>query len=155
MKHLLIRHASTDANRFNRATFGKLGAPINNFGIEQAKELGLKLTKLGIDSDEIVAISELLRTKQTATNAGLENLKVNTLLNEVNTTDPAKTLKLLEQGKLPVDALVAARAIIANPPIEKIWVTHGLVIAALLVELGLSDPDKFVPDFCEIREIEL
>lgn len=155
MKYLVIRHGQTDANRLNRIAFGKEGAPINDLGVVYAKELGKKLAILGIDiSNEFVAVSELLRTKQTAEVAGFINLKINPMLNEINTDDPQRTLELVSQAKLPAQAIIAAKAILANPPEEKIWVTHGLVIAALLVELGISERDKFIPDYCEIREIE-
>ncbi len=155
MRYLLIRHAKTDANRLTRAVFGKQGAPINKRGVEQVKSLEKKLKKLGINTaSEPIAISELLRAKQTAELAGFKNLVKNSLLNEVNTLDPTKTLELVAQAKLPDEARQAAKAILANPPKEQVWITHGLVIAAMLVELGLSNPKKFIPDFCEIIEIE-
>lgn len=155
MKYLLIRHAKTDANRLTRVAFGKEGAPINVFGEQQAQELRKKLIKIGIDTNkEVVAVSELLRTKQTAESAGFKHFSVNSVLNEVNTDNPQRTLELVAQAKLPEQAIVAAKAIVAKPPKEKIWVTHGLVIAAIQVELGLSDPQNFIPDYCEIREVE-
>lgn len=156
MKYLLIRHAKTDANRLTRITFGKKGAPINDIGKRQAQVLGRRLAKLEIDTSiAIVAVSELLRTKQTAEIAGFKHIKVNSVLNEINTNNPHKTQELVTQAKLPGRAIIAAREILADPPKEKIWITHGLVIAAILFELGLSDPQNFIPDYCEIREIEI
>jgi|GEM_PF-3838298 len=71
MHHLLVRHAQTDANRLNRAMYGKYGAPINDAGRRQAEKLHQELVKLGIDLNvEPVAVSELLRTAQTAEAAG-------------------------------------------------------------------------------------
>jgi bisphosphoglycerate-dependent phosphoglycerate mutase len=156
MKYLLIRHAQTEAFRLNRIVYGREGAPIIQEGIEQSKLLAEELKSLGINvNDEPVCVSELIRTRQTAEVAGFKNIHINPILNEVNTDNPELTLELVAKSKLPEKAIGAAKAIIANPPAEKIWVTHGLVIAALLFELGVSDPNKFVPDFCEIREIEL
>ncbi len=155
MKYLLIRHAKTDANRLTRIAFGKEGAPINSTGEQQSLKLGVRLAKLGIDmTNEVVAVSELLRTRQTAESAGFKHLSVRSILNEVNTDNPQRTLELVAQAKLPKQAVTVAKAIIANPPNEKLWVTHGLVIAAILVELKLSDPKNFIPDYCEIREVE-
>ncbi len=154
MKYLIIRHAKTDANRLTRAVFGKSGAPINDEGKQQAAGLRHELTRLNIDIEtEPVAVSELLRTKQTAELAGFKNITVNPLLNEVNTADPKHTLELVAQGKLPEETIVAAKAILANPPKQKIWVTHGLVMAGILQVLGLTDPYNLIPKHCEIIEI--
>ena len=155
MKYLLIRHAKTDANRLTRAVFGKLGAPINDEGKQQAEKLHDELIKRNIDSaTEPVVVSELLRTQQTAELAGFKNITVNPLLNEVNTADPKQTLELVAQGELPEEAIVAAHAILANPPKQKIWVTHGLVIAAIRQVLNVSGTEDLVPKHCEIVEID-
>jgi hypothetical protein len=76
-------------------------------------------------------------------------------LNEVKTADPQHTQQLIEKRILPAEAIKVAEKLLANPPRERIWVTHGLVIAALLQELGKLEPDTFIPGFCEIIEIEL
>ncbi len=156
MKYLLIRHAKTEANRLTRALFGKEGAPINDEGIEQVNALHKELLDLGVDLDtEPVVVSELLRTKQTAELAGFKNVTVNPLLNEVNTVDPKHTLALVSQGKLPEEAKVAAKAILANLPKQRVWITHGLVIAGILYELGTVDPKNLIPKLCEIIEIDI
>lgn len=155
MKYFVVRHGKTDANRMTRVTFGVEGAPINEAGEEQAKSLKLVLLGKGINPEtEPVAVSELIRTKQTAETAGFKRIFINSLLNEINTSDPEKTLELIAQAKVPDKAIEAAKALIANPPSEQVWVTHGLVIAALEVQLGISNKDKFIPDYCEVREIE-
>lgn len=139
----------------HRAVFGVEGAPINQTGIKQAMLLNEELKKNGIHIEtEAVAVSELLRTRQTAETAGFKNVRVNSILNEININDPELTLKLVAEAKLPKRAIDTAKTILANPPKEKIWITHGLVIAALLVELGVSDREHFIPDYCELREIE-
>lgn len=155
MKYLVIRHGKTDANRLTRAVFGKAGAPLNDEGQVQAKKLKSKLKSIGIDDTTPVAVSELLRTHETATYAGLKNITINPLLNEVNTSDPQRTLDLVAEGKLPQEAIKAAEAIINNPPKEKVWVTHGLVVAAIQELLGRSDNESFIPDYCEVRTVDI
>lgn len=156
MRYFIIRHGKTDANRMTRAAYGKQGAPLNDEGIQQATALRAALRKHGIDlAKEPVAVSELLRAQQTAQFAGLKNIAVNPALNEVNPPDPQKTTEELKRGILAPEAIAAARKVLANPPKEKIWVTHGLLIAAILSELKLADAHDWMPGFCEIREIEL
>ena len=155
MYYLLIRHGKTDANRLTRAAFGKAGAPLNEVGQGQARRLRDELLTLGIDlAHEPVAISEFLRTKETAEYAGLQRLEVNSLLNEVKTPDPVRTNAMIAEGTLPPEARLAAQKILKHPPRQKIWITHGLIIAALCAELGQTDSSKMVPDFCEIVRIE-
>lgn len=156
MRYLLIRHGKTDANRLTRAAFGIEGALLNEEGMQQARDLGLLLKKRGIDlGATAVAVSELLRTRQTAEVAGFIDISTNSLLNEVNTGNPAQTLELVAHGELPKEAQQAARALLAKPPSQPVWVTHGLVIAALLVELDMSDSEHFIPSFCEVIEIDI
>lgn len=155
MKYFVARHGQTDANRITRVAFGVKGPPINDAGNEQAKLLKRVLLEKGVNPEtEPIAVSELLRTKQTAESAGFKKIFINSLLNEINTGDPKKTLELVAQAKVPDKAIEAAKALIASPPAEKVWVTHGLIIAALEILLEVSDKDKFIPDFCEVREIE-
>ena len=156
MKYLLIRHGKTDANRLTRAAYGKKGAPINAQGIERATELKNKLLGRGIDLTKVVAAtSELLRTQQTAEAAGITKYVTYRLLNEVKTSDPQITNDLIKRRVLPKEAVAAARKLLKNPPKEKIWVTHGLLIAAILSELHITGQADFVPDFCSIIEIEI
>jgi broad specificity phosphatase PhoE len=155
MKYLLIRHAKTDANVIRSIKLGEEGAPLNELGEGQARSLAVKLKDLGVNTDvEPVAASELLRAVQTAELAGFKKVESNSLLNEITIDDPESTRVLISQAKVPTQAKEAAQRIIRNPPKQKIWVTHGLVITALLVELGLDDPQHFIPDYCEILEIE-
>lgn len=155
MKYLVIRHAKTDASNQTRAAFGKAGAPLSEIGRNQAKELGERLKSLGVDYDMPVAVSELIRTHETANAAGFADLHVTPLLNEVAITDPVQVREFVEEKKLPQAALDAAKAIIKNPPQEKIWVTHGPVIAAIQELLGRGENVSFIPDYCEVREIEI
>ena len=53
-------------------------------------------------------------------------------------------------------ALKAAELILESPPEERVWVTHGLVIASLCEVLGIANQfEHFVPKFCEIRELPI
>lgn len=93
MRYLLIRHGKTDANRLTRAAFGKEGAPLNKLGVSQAKKLRKQLLARGFDlATEPVAVSELLRTSQTAQEAGLQ-INTYSLLNEVKTPEAVQTAK--------------------------------------------------------------
>src|SRR5207302_6657304 len=121
MKHFLIRHGKTDANRMTRAVYGKQGAPLNDEGIQQAKILRWKLAQCNATlSNEPTAVSEFLRTQQTAEVAGLKNIVINSLLNEVNTPDLQKTTKAIQKGIVAPEAIAAAKKLLANPPKEKI-----------------------------------
>ena len=155
MKYLLIRHGKTDANNLTRAAFGKAGAPLNEQGQAQAKQLKTNLELRGVSSATPVAVSGLTRTHQTASIAGFTSIHANPLLNEVAITDPEQVQALIAEQKLPQHALDAAKAIIKNPPKQTIWVTHGPVIAALQQLLGRNSGESFMPEYCEIREIEI
>lgn len=156
MKYFLIRHGKTDAYEGTGLTFGKEGAPLNKTGEAQAAALAKTLTGYGIDvNNEPAASSELLRAQQTAQGAGFKHIVTNPLLNEINTSNPKRTPELLAKGLLPEEAIVAARALLANPPEARIWVTHGLVIMALQEVLNSRGNDSFIPGYCEIRSITI
>lgn len=156
MQRLIIRHGQTNANRLTRAAFGKSGAPLNATGIAQVADLIKELKKFDVDlSLESVAVSELLRAKQTAELAGFLSIQVSSLLNEVYSLDPRNTNELIANKIIPEEAKKAAKDLLLNPPKEKIWITHGLLITAVQCELGIIDPKNFLPNFCEIRLIEL
>lgn len=155
MKYLLIRHAATDANRLTRALEGKHGAPLNEAGRNQAAKLQQVLVKQGVDLSQPVAVSDFIRTQETARLAGFTNLNVNKLIDEINTSDPKRTQEGVEQGKLPKEAIEAAQSILQNLPAERVWVTHGLVITALLMALDQSDHEHFIPAQASITEIEI
>ena len=156
MKYTLIRHGKTDANRLTRAAFGKQGAPLNHEGIVQTAALHELLLVYDFNlTTEPTAVSTFLRTAQTAQFAGLQNIIAYPILDEVKTPDPQRTQQLIENKLLPPEAIEAAKRILVKPPIERIWVTHGLVIAAVQHLLGTTIEDRFIIDFCEIVEIEL
>lgn len=155
MTYYLIRHGKTDASDFDRAKYGAQGAPLNDIGILQAERLRNDLAKHGIiPADTEVASSELLRAVQTAQQAGFVHINTNALLNEINTGDIQTTIKLLLEGKVPNLALERAEAILNNPPKAKVWVTHGLVIAAVRYVLGMTE-GALEPENCGIVKINI
>lgn len=156
MKRYVIRHGETGVKRGERSQYGKTGPPIDAQGKKQSIELGKKLVDLGVEiSSEPVAVSEYLRTRQTAELAGFKSLHENPLLNEVFTgLTPGELKSLLERKQLPDVVLEKARAILDNPPVEKVWITHGLVIMGLRQLLG-TQADPFDPPKCEVFEMEI
>lgn len=155
MKYFVVRHGKTDANNLTRAAFGKAGAPLNELGRTQAGGLKSIFASLGIDTATPVGVSELTRAHETALVAGFTDIRTYAVLNEVTITDPEQVRAFVEDQTLPQAALDAAQAIIDNPPQEKVWVTHGPVIAAIQELLGRGADESFVPDYCEVREIEI
>ena len=78
-------------------------------------------------------------------------------MNEVKPGIPAVRLKeMLENKNLPEAASFNAKRILKHPPVEPVWITHGLVIAGLCRELGIEDDyEHFIPKFGEIRDIKI
>lgn len=151
---LIIRHGKSEGTRLNRALFGKQGGSLNELGKKQAQALHAVLLVRGVDFSLPVAVSELVRTHETAELAGFKNFVEHPELNEINTADPQKTIDNLAKGIIALEAIEAAKKLIANPPAESIWFTHGMLTAALCRELNLTTK-TLVPDFCEVRELAL
>ena len=153
----VVRHAQSEGHRHNRAEFGKEGGALLDVGIAEAKALKHKFLDLGIETKiEPVAISELKRTYQTAMYAGFTNITKYPSLNEVDSPlDPELIENMIKRKELPEDALIRARAILANPPPENIWVTHGLIIAGMAKELGIPPDQLFIPAMGSISTIEI
>lgn len=153
----VIRHGQSEGNRHNRAAFGKEGGALTDDGVQEAKQLRSKLSEVGIDvRAEAVAVSELQRTYQTARYAGFEHINKYSSLNEVNSGLPPEELDaLLKQLAVPDAAKVAAQKILHNPPNEKVWVTHGLVIAALAHQLGIAPSKVFIPPMGSVTKLVL
>jgi broad specificity phosphatase PhoE len=159
---LVIRHSLSEANNRNNygtPAFGHPDAPLMPAGREIAQEMGTKLQedyKLDPESTP-VAVSEMLRAQETAREAGFVIATRYLILNEVDTLLPYGDLREMIQNKHHTDiAIEAAEHILENPPEQQVWVTHGLVIAALCKVLGVeNDFENFVPKFCEIRELSI
>ncbi|MDB5163920.1 MAG: hypothetical protein JWS12_538 [Candidatus Saccharibacteria bacterium] len=161
MAVLVIRHGLSEANNRNNVgmlAFASKDAPLMEQGRQQAREL-TAILRIEHDIDTAktpVATSELLRTQQTAEEAGFTNISIYPVLNEVAHGIALPGLReMLDQKKLPDVALQAAHAILENPPAEDIWVTHGLVIASLCQVLDVAREDRFIPRFCERRELPI
>ncbi|MCL2173717.1 histidine phosphatase family protein [Candidatus Saccharibacteria bacterium] len=159
-KILLIRHALSEAN--NRDNIGKpihgsWGAPLMDEGREQAKELGKTLeTIYGIDvANTPVAVSEIRRAQETAEYAGFTELQAYSSLNEFDADDWPGLLQDLADGHPPRQLLDCARELLANPPEENIWITHGVLIAAIGYVLRVERYGRQYPYFCEITPITI
>lgn len=161
MSILVIRHGLSEANNrenYGTPAFGNPGAPLMPMGREQASALGELLFKdFGIEvADEAVAVSMMRRTQETAIVAGFRELRPYPELNEEKgeMTD-TETKLALETRRPPKATLAAARLLIKQPPTERIWVTHALLIATICQELGVYQDERFTPKFCEVRELPL
>lgn len=160
---LVVRHGLSEANnRHNIGTpaFASPDAPLMPEGLAAAERLGLQLQEQ-FDSNphtEYIATSQYLRTIQTALTMGAHcnHLRQYAILNELPRQQSGTELRaMLDNGQIPAQALMRAEAILANPPEEDVWVTHGLVIAGLCRTLGVYSNQRVVPRFCEIRELPL
>ena len=165
MSILVIRHAISEANnRDNIGTlaFGAKNAPLmKTLAPEQIRRCKKELwDTYAINTTRVaVATSELERTKETARGLGFRKLHPNALLNEVEHGLEREVFKQMKHARqLPPAAIKAAEAILANPPVEKVWVAHGLVIAGLchVLRPRLQHTfEHFIPRFCEIRALPI
>jgi phosphohistidine phosphatase SixA len=159
MSILVIRHGLSEAN--NRHNAGSLAfasgeAPLMALGREQAHQLGEKLAAhYGIDvASQQVATSTLRRTQETAHEAGFTAITAYASLDEVKHGMELPDLRTaLYKRHLPYAALVAVETILNDPPPEQVWITHGLVIAGLCEVLNVAQGERFIPKFCEVREL--
>ncbi len=156
-KVIIIRHAKAIGGRHDRHLFPKEGAPLSDEGRVAALKLKTVLEQLGIDTEkEPVAISQLIRTKQTAQIAGFKKMNEYGILNEVNTgLSPEELNKVIANKDVPKIAKKAAMNLLKNPPKENIWVTHGMLIAALAEELGIIKKVLYIPELASATEIEI
>jgi hypothetical protein len=158
MSVLVIRHGLSEANDKTTPAFGRADASLMAMGIVQAAGLGESLmATYGVDpAQEAAAASEMLRSQQTATVAGYATVRHYTVLNEVSVPKTPELRGLLDKGVIVPQAREAAELVLANPPAEKIWFTHGYLIAALCQATGVDTTDlRFIPRFCEIRELPI
>lgn len=158
----VIRHGFSEANDRNNIgtlAFAAKDAPLKDLGKQQARDRAATLfADYGIHIPTTpVATSELLRTQETAREMGFHMLRPYGSINEVEHGMEGSMLKaMLSNGELPIAALRTAELILHQPPVEKVWVTHGLVIAGLCHELGIdSQFDRLIPKFCEVRELPI
>lgn len=155
----VARHALSQANNVENIgtlAFAHKDAPLMEKGHEQAKDLGILLPeRYGITpSLTPIATSELARTQQTASSAGFVALQSYAQLNEVlHGMDGHELRAMLDRRKLPSAAIQAAEAVLANPPKEEFWISHGLLIAGMCAVTGVYQNERLIPRFCEVRVI--
>lgn len=159
MEIYVVRHGQTVVGREPKEiwdSYGPLGPPLNDESIQKSRKLQAQFRDLGIDvGTEPAAISQYLRTRQTAVAAGFKTIHENALLNEINTENPARSQQLIKQGQVPEEARVAAEVLLLRPLKERVWFTHGLVIAALLLVTGQNSSEDLEPPYAEIIKIQL
>lgn len=159
--YVLARHAlsgANDRNNIGSMAFASEQAPLIPLGIEQAQTMGgVIIAKYGIDiTTEPVATSDMLRTQQTASEAGFQDITPYAALDEIRHGMDLQDLRgMLDEGELPPIAIKMAKETLANPPRERFWVAHGLRIAGICAVLGVHKEKRLIPKFCELREIEL
>lgn len=152
----LVRHAESTGTRYNRHEFSKEGAPLSAFGEQQATSLHKQFEVLGVNFDDTVATSQLMRTQQTSKLAGFKNRVAYKELNEIEHRLPKDAIEaLITARKVTPAALDAAKLLLQNPPPESIWFTHGMLIAAIAELLDISKDQLFIPDMASINEIEI
>ena len=168
MKVLLGRHALSHANNYEESAvnnpdttlaYGHPDAVLMNKGILQSIGMGyVFIDDYHVDPRSTpVAVSRMTRSRQTAQFAGFMRRTIYPALDEVDTGYDKDKLKETNAAGINTEVgLRIAEAILADPPEELVWITHGLVIAGITEILGLTDKfENFVPKFCEIREIEI
>ena len=162
MPVIVVRHGLSEANNRNNVgnlAFASETAPLMELGRQQARALRPMLNdEYSINpSATPAATSELLRTQQTAQEAGFLTLKAYSCLDEVKHGMELTSLRaILDEGMLPSIALQSAEAVLNNPPPEEsIWFTHGLLIAGLCAALGVHQDRRLIPRFCEARELPI
>ncbi len=158
MNRLVVRHALSEANGATGMTVtGRFEAGLTNEGRRQAGRLGAWLRRCGVDTEhEAVAVSEMARSQETARYAGFSQLHVVSVLNEAATIEPsAQVMRRAVRGELPREVLFDAETLLLDPPPETLWVTHGLIIAGLRRLVGAEYYTRYVPNFCEITELDI
>jgi len=140
----------------NSSTTRNEVAPLIESGIGQARKLGGRLVEeYGFDVHQPVAVSEYMRTQQTASDAGFMEATPYPILNEVQSVALLDVRRYIESGELPAKVIKKAEAILSSPPEESIWFSHGFVIEGLRVALGLPSADRPISDYCGINKFEI
>lgn len=138
--------------------FASAEAPLMLEGQKQARLLGDELLMhYGINPPVTrVAVSTLSRTAETAAQAGFKDLQPYQILDEVvHGLELTELRKMLNNDELPNIALEQAQVILGDGPRERVWITHGMVIAALCSLLGIYKDSRLIPKFCEVRELPI
>jgi phosphohistidine phosphatase SixA len=161
MTKIVVRHGFSSANdreNYGTLAFGNQKASLHEKGEEQAFMLGrLLVVDFGIKlEDDVVAVSEMRRSQETAIVAGFRRIHIYPELNEEKGGLSDADIRIaLESRRPPEAAIKAAQSVIEHPPEEQVWVTHALLIATICQQLGIYTNERFTPKFCEIRELPL
>lgn len=152
----IIRHGSSEGSRHNQASFGPEGGALISKGIDEARALREELLCMGINLQvEPIASSSMRRAYETAYYAGFQRINKYSSLNEVGGDLPPEVLDaILERKEAPPSAIVAAQKLLKNPPSEKIWVTHGQLIAGIANVLDIPTSELFIPKMGTITRLE-
>lgn len=153
----IIRHGTSEGTRHNQASFGPGGGALTPQGVREAKALHQELQKLGIEAQTTPAASSFTkRARETARHAGFKQINTYSALNEVGGGLPPEILDaMLERKEAPPAAITAAQNLLKNPPPEKVWVTHGQLIAGIAHVLKIPTSELFIPKMGTITTIEL
>ncbi len=153
----VIRHGTSEGNRHNQASFGPRGGALTPQGIQEAKALHKELQKLGIEAQTTPAASSLAkRAHETARHAGFEQINKYASLSEVGGDLLPEVLDaMLARKEAPPSAITAAQNLLKNPPLEKVWVTHGQLIAGIAHVLDISTSELFIPKMGTITRLKL
>ena len=163
----LIRHAHSVANTMDAPgsmTEGELAfvnraAGLTELGVQQCHNLASCLSsEYGINpSTTIAAVSTYERPKLTAELLGfIVNPTPYSQLDEVaHGMSTRRIRELVRANQIPHIAVEAGRLALEQAPEEHGWVTHGLLIAGICIELGIVEQfERPVPRQCEVRRIE-
>lgn len=155
----VARHGVSRANDKGDPAFGSPKAHLLEKGRVQARELGSRLpVDFGIDpSTEPVAVSEFTRTIETAEEAGFLVINRYAVLDEVKHGLDLEGFQEMKKTRVfPLHAMRAGEATLNSPPEERIWVCHGLKIAAMCQILGVyQDGERLFQQFCDVRYLPI
>ncbi len=135
MQRLVIRHGEAEKGEDPAITPGARTMAVLLRG---------NLHKQGIPTRRI-AVADSLRARQTAKAIGGvgSTITIYDSLNEVPNELPNEELKQrLKKGNIPEEALTAAELLLSNPPVERIYVSHGLLLAGLQAILAMRLGEK-------------
>ena len=155
MSIYVARHGLSGANDGRNPAFGSPDAHLLPECVLHARGLGETLhTDFGINlTTDAVATSTFIRTKETAKEAGFIICNEYAVLDEVKHGLTVEEFHRMKETRiLPLHVMNAAEQTLENPPEEKIWISHGLRVAAICQILGVyQDEERLFQRFCEVR----
>ncbi|OGL29363.1 hypothetical protein A3D14_01180 [Candidatus Saccharibacteria bacterium RIFCSPHIGHO2_02_FULL_47_12] len=178
---LLVRHAKSYANQRDFTAFGNVDSPLVEKGVKQAQELAEVLkNQYGIIPSEYdlpVVSSEFVRPQQTAQIAGFKKVHIHPVINEAEFDRtvmgvPDPVAKHARERWAPDETRERAKRLIeiirTGELNYTIFFTHGLFIAATLLELSeeaqanghrlgheFTEDRGFIPRLATITPVEI